>query len=336
MKLGASLLPFEDDVVAARNIQAAAEIEADSELMIVRDRLLLLDPDGKRFGRVIRETFDQLLSGETTGRYAWEQLRQTEKTHAGSMVEINLHREFDFDDGSDMDYRIEDIEVDCKYSQDFGGWMIPPEAMGHLCLLLCADDSTSTWSGGLIRISEEILNAGKNRDGKRSIKAASRRNICWLWRNSELPENLLLHLDAATREQILLPGRNKGQKRVNQLFRLVHSRRISRSVVRTVAQQYDYMARVREGDRGRARPKLREEGIIILGDYLSHQAVAQALGGPVPGAGEFVAFKIAPAGPQHAGLPQAELDGRYWVVVEPSAQVGPAPRIPEPQGRKEA
>lgn len=330
------MLPFDNDEVAAQNIPVAAELAADSELMIVRNRLLRLDPDGTTFGRVIRETFDQLLSGESTGRYDWDQLRQTEKTHAGSLVEINLHREFEFEDGSAMDYRIEGIEVDCKYSQDFGSWMIPPEAMGHLCLLLWADDRRSLWSGGLARVSEELLNTGRNRDGKRSIKAAGRKKISWLWRDNELPENLLLHLDSATREQILLPGRGMGQKRVNQLFRLVHSRRISRNVVRTVAKQHDYMARVREGSPGRARPRLREEGIIILGDYRSHQDVARSLGGPVPARGEFVAFKIMRAGDQHAGLPQAELDGQYWVVVDQSAQVGPAPRIPEAQVSREA
>lgn len=326
------MLPFDIDTKAAINATALAEVAADDELMTVRDLLLSQDPDGKRIGRVIRETFDQLLNGEVTGRYAWEELRQTEKTHAGSMLEINLHREFDFEDGSEMDYRIGGIEVDCKYSQEFWKWMIPPEAIGHICLVISADDNSSKWSGGLVRITEDALTKGGNRDSKRNIKATSRTKICWLWRDYELPENLLLHLDTETRNKILLPGIRKGQQRVNQLFRLVHRRRISRGVVRTVAQQYDYMARVREGSPTRARPQLREEGIIILGDYRAHQDVAKALGGPVPGDGEFVAFKISPAGPEHAGRPQAELDGTYWVAVPPTVVTGPAPKIPDAQG----
>jgi hypothetical protein len=305
-------------------------------MFIVRERLLSLDPDGKRIGKVLRETIDQLLHGEVTGRYRWSQLRQTEKTHAGSLVEINLHREFDFEDGSEMDYKIAGIEVDCKYSQDFGKWMIPPEALGHICLLVWADDDRSKWSAGLLRIQQEILTSGENRDKKRNIKAIHRDKIFWLWRQAALPENVLLHLNPATRDKILIPGKRMGQRRVNQLFRLVHSRRIGRGVVRTVAQQHDYMARVREGSPGRARPKLREEGIIILGDYKSHQDVARSLGGPVPEKGEFVAFKIGHAGPRHAELPQAELNGEFWVVVDSDVQVGPAPQLPEAQGLREA
>jgi hypothetical protein len=329
------LLPFDES--AAFNIGInSAQFHTDDELTLVRERLLQLDPAGGRFGRVLRETIDQLLNGEETGRYAWDQLRQTEKTHAGSLVEINLHREFDFDDGSQMDYQIDGIEVDCKYSQDLWGWMIPPEAVNHLCLLVWADDNKSAWSAGLIRIREELLTSKGNRDKKRHISATGRREIQWLWNNAALPENLLLHLDKDTRSRILLPGKKMGQKRVNQLFRLVHSRRIGRGVVRTAAQQHDYMARVREGSPSRARPKLREEGIIILGDYKSHQDVARSLGGPVPERGEFVAFKVDRAKPADEGRPQAELGGEFWVVVDPKAHAGPAPKIPEAQGPREA
>src|ERR1022692_627795 len=33
----------------------------------------------------------------------------------GTLVEINLHRQFGFEDGDVTDYRIAGIEVDCKY-----------------------------------------------------------------------------------------------------------------------------------------------------------------------------------------------------------------------------
>lgn len=147
------MLPFDEDT----NIQASSQsaqhglIAQDSDVKKVADHILSLDPDGKRFAAVLRDTIDQLLNGEATGRYAWEQLFKTEKTHAGTLVEINLQREFTFDDGADvgshgqhpMDYKILGVDVDCKFSQDFGGWMIPPEAMGHLCLLVWAEDRKS-------------------------------------------------------------------------------------------------------------------------------------------------------------------------------------------------
>ena len=47
---------------------------------------------------------DQLYDGQRTGRYRWDQLRKTEKTHCGTLVEINMQREFLFEDGSKLDF----------------------------------------------------------------------------------------------------------------------------------------------------------------------------------------------------------------------------------------
>src|SRR3954452_10285199 len=78
----------------------------DLELDAVSGALLDADPDGERFATVLRATYDQLYDGQHTGRYRWSQLLKTEKTFMGTLVEINLHREFQFDDGVQMDYRI--------------------------------------------------------------------------------------------------------------------------------------------------------------------------------------------------------------------------------------
>lgn len=161
-----------------------------------------LDPDGHRTAKVLRNTFDQLYDGQRTGRYRWDQLHKTEKTHCGTLVEINLHREFGFADGVTLDYCIDGIEVDCKYSQTLGGWMIPPEAQGHLCLILCANDHESTWSMGIVRITAERLNTGGNRDRKATLSTASRRAISWLFERQKLPPNILLQLDPESVERI--------------------------------------------------------------------------------------------------------------------------------------
>ncbi|WP_078897805.1 NaeI family type II restriction endonuclease [Streptomyces rimosus] len=318
------MLPL--DLSAASNTVAVALAESDSELVAVREHLQQLDPLGERFARVLRDTIDQLLNGEVTGRYDWKTLSKTEKTHAGSIVEINLQREFAFDDGDATDYRIAGIQVDCKYSQQFGGWMIPPEAENHICLLVWADDEKSRWSAGLLRIRPELLNKGNNRDRKLTIKAEHRNRIYWLWRDASLPENVLLHLGPATRDKIL--GLPSGQARVIELFRRVQLRPIGRGVVRTVAQQSDYMARVREA-KGRARTVLREEGILIPGHYSSHQAVARALGAPVPRVGELVSFRVAEAAARHEGLPRVILDNRAWVLATPEDPPQAAPFLPK-------
>src|SRR3954471_24304006 len=209
----------------------------DPELERVVARLRKLDPDGSRFAEVLRETIDQLLDGQRTGRYDEGELRKTEKTHMGTLVEINLHRAFDFEDGTVTDYRIAGIEVDCKFSRTFGGWEIPLEAYGHLCLVVWADDARSLWSAGIVRIRDELLLDSSNRDRKRRLNGAGLEQIVWLQQEAALPENLLRHLSFDVREAIF--SHRSGQSRVVELFRLVQQRIVSRTAVLTVAQQKD-------------------------------------------------------------------------------------------------
>ncbi|MGW6211370.1 NaeI family type II restriction endonuclease [Streptomyces sp. NBC_00197] len=320
------MFPFEEaDIKAATSIALRQSTAGpDLELDKIYEHIKALDPSGRRFAQVLRETIDQLLNGEVTGRYDWKTLFKTEKTHAGTLVEINLQREFRFADGDSMDYQIAGIDVDCKYSQQFGGWMIPPEAVGHLCLVAWADDYESVWSVGLVRIRDEWLNSGSNRDLKLTIKAHHRDKIQWLWLNEPLPENVLLHMDAVDRDAVFAAG--SGQRRLNELFRRAQRRRIGRNVVRTVAQQKDYMKRVRGN--GGSRSALRTEGILIMGDYASHREIAGRLGLPLPEEGEFVSARVVPSQPHHGDSNGVTLEGRQWVLAQPSDPLEPAPALP--------
>ena len=62
-----------------------------------------------------------------------------------------MQRGFKFPDGERMDFKIAGHEVDCKYSQSDGGWMVPLEAIGEILLALTASDTDSTWSMGVVR-----------------------------------------------------------------------------------------------------------------------------------------------------------------------------------------
>ena len=281
---------FADEAEHEPDAQALATTNSSA----VADQLLRLDPDGRRVASVIRETYDQLLDGQRTGRWDYSDLRKTEKTHMGTLVEINLHREFEFEDGRAMDYRIADAEVDCKFSQSPRGWQIPLEAVGHLCLLLWADDELGLFSGGLIRIADDVLRVGGNRDQKRTLNDAGLRRVRRLWHERPLPENLLLHLDARTRNAILpTSGRRGGQRRIDELFRRVQGRLVSRTTVLTVGQQDDAPKRVRD-----ARLRLRPEGIVILGHQGDHPRIARSLGLPVPAKGQWVSARIVPREPR--------------------------------------
>ncbi|MGV9278191.1 NaeI family type II restriction endonuclease [Streptomyces griseosporeus] len=319
-RLGGSAAAMEPDQAPEADGPEPSMRADDAELDTVARAVLALDPSGTRMGRVLRGSFDAALNGPTTGRYDWKDLFKTEKVHFGTQVEVAVQREFAFPDGDVMDYRIAGVEVDCKYSQTFGGWMIPPECQGHLILLIWADDYASRWSAGLLRVRAEWLRTGENRDAKSRIRAEHRDKILWLWRDADLPENILLHMSDTDREAVL--AHRSAQHRVNELFARVQHRRIDRNTVRTVARQQDYMKRIR--GTGGTRSALRDEGIIVLGDYPSHRAVARGLGLPVPQDGEFVSARVVPAIPG-ADRPVAEIDGGSWTLAAPDDPVATAP-----------
>lgn len=298
----------------------------DSGVCEVVSALQTADPDGIRFGQIFRATLDQAYHGQHTGRYRWEQLSKTEKTYFGTILEINLRREFDdvISDGARLDYRIAGHDVDCKFSQRFGGWMIPPEAFGQILLVTHVNDEAGEWAVGVVRASAEHCRTSANRDRKTQLNPAGNTATMWLHRPGILAPNVLLHCSDEDREAIFTAG--SGQKRVNELFRRIQRRRIGRNVIATVAQQDDYMKRVRAN--GGARSALRPEGFLILGgDYHAQQELAGRLGVERPLRGELVSVRVTPA---REGDPfSVEIDDVLWRAArddEPAA--GPAPSPP--------
>lgn len=117
------------------------------------------------------------------------ELSSTEKTHLGTAVELCLMHVLRIPKGSVMDCNIDNVEVDIKFSISEFGWMIPNEAVGHICLLVSLIGELQ-FNVGLVRITREILSPGKgNRDQKKSILAKHRENIFWLVRKAFLPAN---------------------------------------------------------------------------------------------------------------------------------------------------
>jgi hypothetical protein len=304
--------------------------DPDAELDAVEAELYRLDPAGDQVATVLRDTLDQLYDGQRTGRWKYDQLHKTEKTYMGTLVEINLHRQFGFDDGDVTDYRIAGIEVDCKYSMTYGGWELPPEAIDHLCLLITASDEASSWSASLIRVREGYLRDRGNRDSKRQLSATGRGYVRQLWpRHGRLAGNIFLHMDPRDRERIFSAkarhGTQHGQAKTNELFRVVQRRTIRRAEVATVAQQDDFMKRARGN--GGARTALQAEGILVLGHQDSDPLVAAALGLPVPRKGEFVSARVVPAHTDRDD-PVAVIGGRPWALARPGDPRTPAPVIP--------
>ena len=264
-----------------------------------------------RFGRAIRQSFDEVFDGQRTGRYNLDQLSKTEKTYIGTKIEIVVQAEFGLQRGRRMDYLVIDHEVDAKWSMRSGGWMIPTEAVGELCLCLTADDHRSTFSVGLIRADIETLRSGQNKDSKKQFSPSGLEHMRWLAHHADLPDNLLLHIEDSTRAAILDRSLS-GQRRINELFHRIQERIIRREVVLTVAQQDDGPKRVRD-----ARKHLAAFDVIILGHQESDPLIAEAFGLPVPRKGEWISVTVTDAEPESPG--SALVNGAWRRRMFPTA-----------------
>jgi hypothetical protein len=174
-----------------------------------------------------------------------------------------------------MDFDVNGVDVDCKWSRRFGGWQIPPEAVGHICLLIHGDDITGEIAVGLLRIREEIL-VGGNRDGKRTIQSPGGiGEIRWLVApGTPIPENFLMGLRQQDRDAILAP--RGGDARAMELFRRCEGMVIYRHTIEAIGQQLDEARRFR----GETRAKLLEQGFEVLnGHWKPQRRRAMELGG---------------------------------------------------------
>lgn len=305
-----------------RDPQADAAVLEDAAVPEVVSWLRVQDPHGERMAKVFRETFDQIYDGQRTGRYRLDQLFKTEKTHFGTLIEINLQREFKFEDGDLLDFSILGMEIDCKYSHS-GQWMIPVEAFEQLLLVAKADDAKTQWSVGVVRATAAHRRVSENRDRKTSLNADGRAAVQWVFKDHPMQPNALLQLPRELVDHVM--GQPSGQKRLNELFRVAQNLRLSNNIIATVAQQKDYMKRVRSN--GGSRSALKPEGIIILsGDYNAQRSLAGALGAVIPEPGEVVSVTVVPAESAFEGVPIGDGVWRLARLGEEPTTAAPAVR----------
>jgi len=223
------------------------------------------------FSRSIRQALDEVIDGPRTGRYRYEELETQEKAYIGTRIEIVVRTELSLEPEGKLDTLIEGHAVDFKWSAR-GGWMIPTEAVGELCLLLKGDETKGTFSVGLVRCEDELLNKGANKDSKRTISKAGKKEIRWLVEDGKLPVSLLAELDPEVEAAVF--ARPPGQARVREFFKRMMRQPVPRDVICTLAMQEDPMRRVRQ-DRGSASL----DGMKILsGHFKVSKAAAEELG----------------------------------------------------------
>ncbi|PVA11924.1 hypothetical protein DC366_03090 [Pelagivirga sediminicola] len=246
-------------------------------------------------GAMLRGCVDDVLMTAKTGRRSYDELEKTEKTYIGTRVEIELRALLGLPKGR-LDTVILGHDVDIKHTMG-GNWMIPTEAVGHPCILVAADEARAVCHLGLIVARAEYLTEGQNKDAKRNISAAGFADILWLLAQEPYARNFWRTVPADAVARIF--GAGSGNARMAALFREVQGRPIGRDVVEAVAQQRDFMRRIR-ADNGRGtRDHLAREGILLLsGQY--DAALIAALGLRACTAAEFISHR--PRSEAQAGL----------------------------------
>lgn len=244
---------------------------------------------------LLREVVDDVIQTPRTGRRSYDELEKTEKTYIGTRVEIMLRALLSLPRGR-LDAVVLGHDTDIKHTMG-DNWMIPSEALGHVCILIAADELRARCYFGLFVARPEYLTGAGNRDGKKSLSASGKAHVLWIFSDHPYPPNFWRTIPAASVERIV-SGRT-GNDRVMALFREVQGIPVTRETVEGVARQKDFMRRIR-ADNGRGtRDLLAAEGILLLSGKYDGPLI-RALGLPT---GDFVAH--TPANAQQLALARA-------------------------------
>lgn len=259
----------------------------DDQVRLLREAFLDADADGHRMAHLIRDCMDAVIESAPAGRGDLSDAPPSMLAALGVEVARETRHEFDLDGGNRLTMRMADVEFDVHFSLLGPNWLIPPEAVNEICLVVLADESRSVWSAGLVRVQDKLLEPGlRNQDAPRALRpSAVVGAVEWLHQDAELPENLLVSIPGPDRAAIL--SRGSGTERLAELFRRVRNRPIPIATVRTVARQPEVARRIRD-----ARRVLDAEGITVLGHRPDDLAVAERLGVPAPGADEWVSVRV--------------------------------------------
>jgi hypothetical protein len=238
----------------------------------------------RNFPKLLRRAIDEVIDTPRTGRVILDQTEKTEKTYVGTKIEILFRKFIGYPKGI-LDLNVDGLDVDIKNTVG-SNWMIPREAFNKPCILISANEKTARCKVGIFIARPEYLSQGSNRDQKKSITRASFKHIEWILFDYPYPPNIWESVDPTKREKIFQA--RGGTQRLVQLFKEMQGVPLSRTVIEGVAQQKDYMKRLRRN--GGARDELARLNIALLsGAYDS--ALINKLGLPPCSSEEFISVK---------------------------------------------
>ena len=156
------------------------------------------------------------------------------------------------------------------------------------CILVAADEDRAVSYLGLIVAHPEYLAVGQNKDSKKSISAVGFANILWLLSDHPYPPNFWRTVPPVVIDRIF--AEKSGNRRVMSLFREVQQIPITRDVIEAVAQQQDFMRRIRADNNKGTRDHLAREGVLLLSGHYDAPLI-KALGLPRCTGSEFVSYR---------------------------------------------
>jgi hypothetical protein len=238
------------------------------------------------FPAMLRQCIDDVIMTPKTGRRSYDELEKTEKTYIGTRVEIELRALLSLPKGR-LDTLILGHDVDIKNTMG-SNWMIPTEAVDHPCILVAADEARARCYLGLIMARPEYLTLGQNKDAKKTVSASGFAHILWLLRDHPYPANFWRGVAPEVVDHIF--AGTSGNRRMATLFREVQQVAITRDVVEAVAQQHDFMRRIRSDNGRGTRDLLAREGILLLSGHFDAPLI-DALDLPPCSSSEFVSYR---------------------------------------------
>lgn len=234
--------------------------------------------------QILRTAIDEVIDTPRSGRFLLDQTEKTEKTYLGTKVEILVRGFLGFKKGVTLDMDVNGTDVDIKNTMG-SNWSIPTENVNRPALLIRSNENKFICSVGVAVLRNEYLNPGLNKDAKRGVSAQGAKNIWWLMKDHPYPPNFWALLTSNQREDLVaLRG---GTARISRLFEMIQGRPVSRNQVQGLAQQHDYMKRLRRN--GGARDALAAKGIAILSGQYDQEPIKRLGLGPVSSE-EFISY----------------------------------------------
>lgn len=241
------------------------------------------------FPKMLRDAVDEVVDTPRTRRRSYDELEKTEKTYLGTKIEILTRARLGLPKGR-LDFVVLNHDVDLKFTIG-NNWMIPTEAVGHVCLVAAIDEPKSNCFLGLVVAHPENLTSGANRDAKKSLSAAGFQQIHWLLNSIPCPQNFWRTLPPELVDAVFTG--QTGNDRIVTLFSGVLDRPIARRVIEEAGgDQKDFMRRIRSDAARGARDRLREQGILLL-QGKTDAGLIRALGLPATSVGEFISHQVS-------------------------------------------